>query len=170
MNAPTHPDTELVVDDKVPTIRFVREFRAPAARVFRAHTDPEIYARWNGPHELDTTIIDWDCRTGGAWNMRQTDTDGNEFGFYGSFHEIRPDELIVQTFTFAGYPDGVSLERLTFQDLGNGRCLLTTVSLVDSFEGRDAMIASGMETGVREGYDKLDDILSVDQPGVERGQ
>lgn len=170
MNAPTHPDTELDIDDKVPTIRIVREFNAPAARVFRAHTDPEIYARWTGPHELTTTIVDWDCRTGGAWSIRQTDGGGDEFDFYGSFHEIRPDQLIVQTFTFAGFPDGVSLERLTFDDLGGGRSRLTTVSLVDTFEGRDAMIASGMETGVREGYEKLDDLLSSDAPSLEEDQ
>lgn len=86
----------------------------------------------------------------------------------GSFHEIRENEVIVQAFTFAGFPDGVSLERLSFDDLGNGRCSLTTVSLLDSFEGRDAMIASGMEFGIREGYDKLDDLLINGEPS-DRG-
>lgn len=160
MNATTHPDTVIVADDTVPTIRISREFDAPAASVFRAHTDRDLFARWCGPDELVTTVGDWDCRTGGAWNYRSTDPGGNEYGFYGSFHEIRENELIVQTFTFAGFPDGVSLERLTFEDLGNGRCRLEAVSLVDSFETRDAMIASGMETGIREGYDNLDDILA----------
>jgi uncharacterized protein YndB with AHSA1/START domain len=87
-------------------------------------------------------------------------SDGNEYGFYGSFHEVRPSELIVQTFTFEGEPDGVALERIVFDDVGNGRTRLTATSLVDSFEGRDAFVASGMEVGVREGYERLDDLLA----------
>ena len=73
---------------------------------------------------------------------------------------MRPCELIVQTFTFEGQPDDVALERLLFEDLGDGRTRLTSTSLVDSFEGRDAWIASGMEDGVREGYERLDDLLA----------
>ena len=73
---------------------------------------------------------------------------------------MRPDELIVQTFTFEGFPDGVALERLELEDLPGGRSRLTATSLVDSFEGRDAFLASGMETGVREGYERLDELLA----------
>lgn len=160
MNTTSHPETEIIADDTVPAIHIIREFDAPVANVFRAHADPELYARWSGPHGLVATIGNWDFRTGGSWSFRHTDPDGNHYDFYGSFHEVRPDELIVQTFTFAGFPDGVALERLALEDLGAGRCRLRAVSLVDSFEARDAMIASGMETGIREGYDKLDDLLA----------
>jgi uncharacterized protein YndB with AHSA1/START domain len=86
--------------------------------------------------------------------------EDGELGFHGSFHEVRPAELIVQTFTYEGEPDGVALERLVFEDPGDGRCRLTATSLVDSFEGRDAWLASGMETGVREGYERLDEVLA----------
>lgn len=169
MSATTNQsDTTVVADDNVPTIWITREFDAPVAHVFRAHTDPTLYARWCGPHETATTIGDWDCRTGGAWTFQQADPEGNKFDFYGSFHEVRPNETIVQTFTFAGYPDGVTLERLSFEDLGEDRCRLTTVSLLDSFEGRDAMISSGMESGVREGYDKLAALLA-DEVGTTHG-
>jgi len=72
---------------------------------------------------------------------------------------VRPSELIVQTFTFEGMPDGVALERLIFEDLGDGRTRLTATSLVDSFEDRDAFVSSGMEEGVREGYQRLDELL-----------
>ena len=72
---------------------------------------------------------------------------------------MRPSELIVQTFTFEGMPDGVALERLIFEDLGDGRTRLTATSLVDSFEDRDAFVSSGMEEGVREGYQRLDELL-----------
>jgi len=80
--------------------------------------------------------------------------------FHGCFHEVRPSELIVQTFTFEGAPDGVALERLVLEDLGDGRTRLTVTSLVDTFEGRDAFLASGMEEGVREGYERLDELLA----------
>jgi len=80
--------------------------------------------------------------------------DGVEYRFRGCFHEVRPDR-IVQTFTFEGDPDGVALETLWFEDLGDGRTRLRTQSLVGSFEGRDAWLRSGMETGVDEGYAKL---------------
>jgi uncharacterized protein YndB with AHSA1/START domain len=81
------------------------------------------------------------------------------YGFHGCFHEVRPAELIVQTFTFEGVPDGVALERLVLEDLG-GRTRLVATSLVDSFEGRDAFLASGMDVGVREGYERLDELLA----------
>ena len=66
----------------------------------------------------------------------------------------------MQTFTFEGAPDSVALERLVLEDLGNGRTRLTATSLVDTFEGRDAFVASGMETGVVEGYERLDEVLA----------
>ncbi len=164
MSTTAHPDTEIVADDTVPVIRITREFNAPPAMVFRAHVEPDLFANWIGPHELNTTIDEWDCRTGGFWAFHQTQGD-HVFAFYGSFHEIRPSELIVQTFTFAEYPDGVSLERIVFDAIDGGRTRLVATSLVDSFEGRDAMITSGMESGVREGYDKLDDLLLVARRG-----
>jgi uncharacterized protein YndB with AHSA1/START domain len=73
---------------------------------------------------------------------------------------VRPSELIVQTFTFEGFPDGVALEKLVLEDIGGGRTRLTATSLVDSFEGRDAFVASGMESGVVEGYERLDEVLA----------
>jgi uncharacterized protein YndB with AHSA1/START domain len=86
--------------------------------------------------------------------------DGEEYGFHGCFHEVRPSEVIVQTFTYEGFPDSVALERLVLEDIGNGRTRLTATSLVDSFEARDAMLASGMDQGVREGYERLDELLA----------
>ena len=89
-------------------------------------------------------------------------TEGDfEAKFYGAFHEVRTDERIVQTFTFEGFPDQVALETAVFEDLGDGRSRVTSVSLVDSFEARDGFVASGMETGVVEGYEKLDELLAT---------
>ena len=158
MTTSTH-QTEIGVDPDVPLVRITREFDASPDKVFRAHTDPELFTRWNGPNGTDMRIDYFDCRTGGSYRYVIT-SDGNEFGFRGCFHEVRPAELIVQTFTFEGVPDGVALERLMFEDLGDGRTRLTSTSLVDSFEGRDAFVASGMEDGVREGYERLDEVLA----------
>ena len=119
-------------------VTIIREFDAPPEKVFRAHVDPELLVQWLGPRRHQMHVDHFDCRTGGSYRYF-TVTDGVEYGFHGCFHEVRPDELIVQTFTFEGEPDGVALERLVFEALRDGRTRLTATSLVDSFEGRDAM-------------------------------
>jgi uncharacterized protein YndB with AHSA1/START domain len=160
MTMATTNKTTIEADPKVPTIRIVREFDAAPDRVYRAWTDPELVARWMGPKDTPTRIDFWDARTGGSWRFASV-RDGEEIAsFYGSFHELRSNERLVQTFTWEGEPDGVALETMTFEDLGDGRTRVTGVSVVDNFEARDMMIASGMETGVIEGYEKLDALLA----------
>ena len=152
-------ETTIAADPDVPLVRITREFDAPPEKVFRAHTDPELLVRWLGPRGLEMTVDRWDCRTGGSYRYLHRDADG-EYAFHGCFHEVRPNEAIVQTFTFEGWPDGVALERLTLEDLGGGRTRLVATSLVESFEARDAFLASGMDVGVREGYERLDALLA----------
>jgi uncharacterized protein YndB with AHSA1/START domain len=159
VTAVTHHETEIALDPDVPAVRITREFDATPEQVFRAHVDPDLVVRWLGPRGLEMTIDHYDGRTGGSYRYTHTDDDG-AYRFYGSFHEVRPPDRIVQTFTYEGFPDGVSLDTLTLEDLGDGRTRLVSVSLLDSFEGRDAMIASGMEVGVREGYERLDEVLA----------
>lgn len=158
MMTSTH-ETEIVSDPDVPLVRITREFEAPVEKVFRAHTDPDLLVQWLGPRSVEMTIDSFDCRTGGSYRYLHH-SNGEDHGFHGSFHEVRPSELIVQTFTYEGFPDGVALERLVFEGLGDSRSRLTATSLVDSFEGRDAFISSGMEVGVREGYQRLDELLT----------
>ncbi len=159
MTSTTNREAEITVDDKKPSITIVREFDAPAKAVFRAHSEPDLFVRWVGPDSLDSSRVDrWDCRTGGEWRYVSIRSD-EEHWFRGCFHEVRPNELIVETFTYEPWPDNVSLERYVFEDLPGCRCRLTVTSLVDSFEARDAFIASGMEVGVQEGYRKLDALL-----------
>jgi uncharacterized protein YndB with AHSA1/START domain len=150
--------TTIEADPKLPIIWMTRDFAATPEQLLRAHTDPVLFAQWAGPGTMDTRIEHWDARTGGSWRYVQVD-EGVEYAFRGCFHEVRPDR-IVQTFTYEGEPDGVALETLWFQDLGDGRTRLRTQSLVDSFEGRDAWLASGMQTGVNEGYAKLDRMIA----------
>ncbi|KMS84072.1 SRPBCC family protein [Prauserella rugosa] len=160
MTTTTH-DVEITADERVPTIEIVREFDAAPQQVFRAHVDPDLYARWVGPHSLTTRITKWDARTGGEWAFAN-DRDGEEIAsFFGSFHEVRPNERIVWTFTYEGMPDEVFLETLTFEPLDGGRTRLRVFSVTDSFESRDGMLASGMDQGVREGYEKLDALLEA---------
>jgi len=154
----TNSEATIEADPNVPIIRITREFAGTPEQLFRAHTDPTLFARWIGPSFLQTRIEEWDARSGGSWRFVST-RDGEEYAFRGCFHEVGPDR-IVQTFTFEGEPDGVALETLWFTDLGDGRTQLRTQSLVDSFEGRDAWLSSGMEVGVNEGYAKLDKVLA----------
>lgn len=158
MTTTTRHETEIHADPALPTITIVREFDAPRDRVFRAWTDPELVARWMGPRSVTMNIEHWDARTGGSWRYRAT-AENMDIGFYGSFHEVRPEERLVQTFTFDGAPDGVSLETMTFEELPGGRTRCTALSVVESMEIRDQIIASGMEVGVVEGYQKLDELL-----------
>ena len=158
----TTNETTIEIDEKVPAVRIIREFDHPVSKVFRAHTDADLFAQWCGPRGLENRIDHFDATTGGSWRYVAV-RDGEEYGFRGCFHEVRENQLIVQTFTFEGMPDGVSLEKLVFEDLGNGRTRLTGTSLVDSFEDRDAFVASGMESGLKEGYEKLDELLDSQQ-------
>ena len=158
MTTKTH-ETEIDIDREVPLVRITRDFDAPPEKVFRAHTDPDLVMKWLGPRSLQMRVGHFECRTGGSYRYKHV-RGTEEFGFHGSFHEVRPSELIVQTFTFDGQPDEVALERIVFTDLGDGRTRLTSTSLVDSFAARDAFVASGMEVGIREGYERLDEVLA----------
>lgn len=150
---------EAVTD--VPMIRITRDFNGTVDQLFRAHTDPRLFARWIGPSNLSTVIDYWDARTGGSWRFINV-RDDEEYAFRGCFHDVTPTK-IVQTFTWEGQPDGVSLETITFNELPDGRTRLVAESLVDSFEGRDAWLSSGMETGVNEGYAKLEELITNDE-------
>jgi uncharacterized protein YndB with AHSA1/START domain len=152
-------EAEIIVDEKLPVVHIIREFDAPPAKVFRAHVDPELFVRWNWPEGFSVRFDHFDCRTGGAYRITMSGDD-MEGSVHGSFHDVIPDELIVQTFSPDAAPDLVILEKHRFEDLGDGRTRLHAQSLVDSFKGRDQWLASGMETGVDEGYSKLDALIA----------
>ena len=145
MTTSTH-ETQITADADLPLVRITRQFDATPDKVFRAHTDPELVVQWLGPRSTEMRIDHYDCRTGGSYRYVHR-SDGQDFAFHGCFHEVRPSELMIQTFTFEGEPDGVALERLVLEDLG-GRTRLTATSLVESFEARDAVLASGMQEGI----------------------
>lgn len=160
MTSTTKHETTIEADPNLPTIRIVRDFDAPPAKVYKAWVDPDLVVRWLGPRDTPMRIDQWEARTGGSYRYA-AERDGEVIAsFYGSFHELRQDERLVQTFTWEGAPDGVSLETATFTDLGDGRTRVTVLSVVDTMEARDMMVASGMQTGVIEGYEKLDELLA----------
>ena len=152
-----------LVIDAVPGTSYAditREFDAPVEALFRAHADPELFAQWIGPDKERTTTTEWDFRSGGAYRFVQKDAEG-EYAFRGVFHTIRENELIIQTFEFEGWPDEVSMDTIRFESLPGGRSRLVDHSVFGSAEVLENMIASGMERGMREGYEKLDRMLAI---------
>jgi uncharacterized protein YndB with AHSA1/START domain len=152
-------ETVITAEPGMPLITITREFDAPRDLVFRAHVDPELLVQWLGPRDLTTTIDRYDTRDGGTWRYVQKDADGNEYGFHGVFHGIPSPEAIVQTFEFEGVPGHVMLDTTTLEQR-DGRTLMRTVSSFQSVEDRDGMIASGMEHGVRDSGDRLEELLA----------
>jgi uncharacterized protein YndB with AHSA1/START domain len=146
-------------DPTLPIIHIWRDFAGTPEQLFRAHTDPELFARWIGPNGMNAEIFEWDATNNGKWRYAGGDSEDNMQYFRGSFHTVSP-EKIVQTFTWEGMPDGVALETVTFEDLGDGRTRLHATSLCDSFEDRDAWLRSGMESGVNDGYAAIDQMLA----------
>jgi uncharacterized protein YndB with AHSA1/START domain len=151
--------TRITAEPGVPYIDMTREFDAPRDLLFRAHTDPELLVQWLGPRRLTMTVDRYDVRDGGAWRYTHRDPDGTEYGFHGVFHGTPSPDGIVQTFEFEGAPGHVSLDSLTFEEHG-GRTTLRAHSVFQSVEARDAMVESGMETGVQEGYERLDELVA----------
>jgi uncharacterized protein YndB with AHSA1/START domain len=145
----------------VPFIEFQREFDASVATVFRAHKEPELIKQWLGPRGYDMDIERYDFRTGGGYRYIHRDDKGAEYAFNGVFHVVRDEEFAIQTFEFEGFPDVVAIESLRFVDLGNGRTRLEGHSVYPSIESRDGMVASDMESGMREGYERLEDVVSA---------
>lgn len=155
-------ETTIEADPALPVIRIVREFDAPPERVFRAFTDPELFTRWLGPTTTSVRLDDWNAHSGGSYRYTML-ADGQDLvTFWGSFHEVRSPDRLVQTQSMVGMGDGAVLNTLTFTDLGDGRTRLVDETLTDSIAGRDAILASGMEEGVRAGYRKLDELLEQD--------
>lgn len=154
----TNPTT-IASPEGVPFIDIVREFEAPVPVVYRAYTEPELVAQWLGPHGYNMSIAEYDVRTGGSWAYGHEDPDGNVYGFRGTFHSVIPNESIVQTFEFDGFPGHVSLESVRFEAIGE-RTRVVAHAVYQSLEDRNGMVKSGMAKGVTEGYERLDGLIA----------
>lgn len=156
-------ETKITVPPGVPQVIMEREFDAPAELLLRVHLDPELLKQWLGPRELTTSIERYETHNGGTWRFVQQDPAGNEYGFHGVFHGDPALAGIVQTFEYEGAPGRVKLDTTTFEER-EGRTLLRMVSSFQSVDDRDAMVASGMEHGLRESGDRLNALLGALAP------
>lgn len=153
--------TKITVEPGKQEIIIEREFDAPRKLVFKAFTDPKLYVQWLGPRELTTTLETFEPGNGGSWRYIQKDADGNEYAFHGVNHEILSPERIIGTFEFEGLPEKghVILETARFEELSGNRTKLTSQSVFQSVVDRDGMLQSGMEEGVNDSYNRLDELL-----------
>jgi len=159
-SGPSEREARIIAPPGQPLIEIVREFDAPVERVFRAHVDPELVVQWLGPRRLQMRLEQWDMRRGGSYRYVHVDEDGTQYGFWGAVHDVQPGRSITQTFGYDPEPDSPALERAEFTDLGDGRTRLRVVSVTPDVANRDAMLASGMEHGVQQGYQRLDELLA----------
>ena len=153
----THPTT-ITAAPGLPFVDVVREFDAPAAAVFSAHTDRNLFARWTGPRTMQMDNVVLDATSGGRWKFSFRGEGDMEMSFCGVFHTVEPNALIIQTFEFNLAPHQVGISTTTF-DEADGRTRLTVHEVYPSVEARDAAVASGMAPGIIEGYERLDEIL-----------
>ena len=154
-------ETKFIAEEGKQEFFIIREFDAPRELVFKAHTDPKLYAQWLGPRGLTMILEKFEPVSGGSYRFIHRDKDGNEFAFHGVNHEVNPPERLIGTFEFEGFPEKghVELDTAKFEELANGRTKLTVQAVYQSVGDRDGMIKSDMKKGVTEGYERLDELL-----------
>jgi uncharacterized protein YndB with AHSA1/START domain len=139
-------------------IVITRVFDAPAKLVFEAMTNPEHVRRWWGLRSSTFVVCDIDFRVGGEWRYVLREEDGSEFGWHGKYREIEAPHRLVSTEVFEGFPDAESVNTVTLVE-EDGQTTLTTTVLHQSQEYRDGHINSGMEGGMQETFDRLEELL-----------
>ena len=151
--------TQIIAEPGIPQVLVEREFDAPRELIFRASTDPQLLAQWLGPRGLTMEVDHFDIRDGGTWRYVHVDPAGNRHGFHGVFHGDPSTDGIVQTFEYEGAPGHVSLQSVTFEER-DGRTRVRSNAVFQTLEARDGMVASGMEYGINEGYERLDELIA----------
>ncbi len=153
--------TEIIAEPGKQELFIIREFEAPRELVFKAYTDPEIYVKWVGPKEMKMTVEKMDAFAGGSYRFAH-ERDGHKYTFHGVYHEVITPERIIGTFEFDGLPETghVILGTTKFEELPGQRTRLVHQSVFMSVDDRDGMVRSGMERGVSDGYEKLDELLA----------
>jgi uncharacterized protein YndB with AHSA1/START domain len=150
--------TEYVIDPGSFEIVMTRVFDAPRELVFKAYTDPKLFAQWWGPREYTNRIDKFEARRGGEWRIVQTDASGNEYAFRGVHHDVVAPERMVATFEFEGVPGHVLMQTATFEPLGD-KTRVVQQAVFQSVADRDGMIASGMKRGSDDSMDRLAELL-----------
>jgi uncharacterized protein YndB with AHSA1/START domain len=152
--------TSITANPGEQSVDIERVVDAPLADVYRAYTDRDLYSKWVGPRGYTMDVTKFDVRDGGQWAFVHHNPDGDNFGFHGSYHSVQPSERIVQTFEYEGAAGHVSLEAVSFEDLG-GKTRIRVHTVFQSVEDRDGMVAAGMATGVTEGFEQLDELFAT---------
>ena len=153
--------TNITVEPGKQELFITREFDAPRELVYKAHIDPDLYVQWLGPRGYEMVLETFEPHSGGRYRYIHKDKDGSEYGFHGVFHEMS-EELMIQTFEFEGLPERghVILDTMRLEELPGNRTRATIQSVYQSVSDRDGMVESGMERGVNEGYERLDELLA----------
>jgi uncharacterized protein YndB with AHSA1/START domain len=138
-------------------ILITREFDAPRHLVYEAWTTPELVKRWWHANRGEVKSAEIDLRVGGTWRYLSVTCDGMEFGFHGEFREIVPNERIVSTEVFEGFPEGEAVNTLTLTEV-DGRTILTVLVQHMSKKHRDAHVDSGMEAGMQDALELLEQV------------
>src|SRR5713226_7241932 len=157
MKSVTSSGTAVVTLPADTQILITREFGAPRHLVYRAWTTPELIKRWWSGDRGEVTIAEVDLRVGGRWRYVMTANGGFEVAFHGEYREIVPNERIVSTEIYEGMPDAEAVNTNTFTEK-NGRTTLTVLVQHSSREDRDMHINSGMEGGMQEAFDHLEQV------------
>lgn len=138
-------------------ILITREFAAPRALVYRAWTTPELIRKWWAGQRGEVTSVEVDLRVGGRWRFVMEAHGGFEVGFHGVYREVVPNERLVYTEVFEGMPDAGAVTTMTFEDM-DGRTKLAILVEHQNQAHRDAHIESGMEGGMQEAMDLLEQV------------
>jgi uncharacterized protein YndB with AHSA1/START domain len=157
MVAMTSNGTAIVTLPTDEQILITREFAAPRALVYKAWTTPELVKRWWSGKRGEVTSVEIDLRVGGMWRYAMVANEGFEVAFHGEYQEIVPNERLVSTEVYEGFPDGEALDTLTLTE-ADGRTTMTVLVQHSSKEHRDAHIDSGMEGGMQEAMDLLEQV------------
>ncbi len=142
-------------------LRITRVFNAPRTLVFKAFVDPELYVQWLGPRRIKMVLEKFEPRSGGSWRYSHVDENGNKYGFHGVYHEVLEPSRLIDTFEYEGLPESghVSLETARFEELPGGKTRLAILDVFQTVADRDGMLQSGMEEGLSEGFERLDELL-----------
>jgi uncharacterized protein YndB with AHSA1/START domain len=140
-------------------ILITRDFDAPKHLVYKAWTTPELIKRWWSANRGQVTVADVDLRVGGKWRFVIVTHRGYEVGFHGEYQELIPNERIVCTEVYEGMPDGEAVNTMTFTEK-DGVSTLTTLVQHTCQEHRDAHINSGMEAGMQDAMDLLEQVAT----------
>ncbi|CAN5177979.1 SRPBCC family protein [soil metagenome] len=155
--------TKVTAEEGKQELFIERKFDAPRELVFKVCSDPAYIPQWWGPRDQKVVVDSVDMKSGGHWRFIHTDQNGKATGFHGVYHEILSPTRVIQTFEWEGLPETghVILETTKFEELPDGRTKMRIQQVFQSVADRDGMVQSGMEQGMSESHERLDELLST---------